>query len=53
MTAEEWRRAFASLPEPTLEELGRFVESRRAAGRRELEEFDRKWKDRTVKKGES
>lgn len=49
MTAREWSEVFAKLPEPSLEELARFMERRRAEFAEEMREFDGKWEGRTLK----
>lgn len=48
MEAHEWRAVFASLPEPTVEELARFIEQRREEFEEEMRWFARKWEGRTV-----
>lgn len=49
MEAHEWRAVFASRPEPTLDELAKFMERRREEMREELKWFEQKWEGRTVK----
>ena len=43
MTGEEWRRAWASVPDASEEVLRLFADRRRREMEEELAEFDRKW----------